>query len=570
MQRLYCTRIQNRLKFDYKWVVHFDLAAFYDTISHDILVRCLLPRKATDELGSFIYKCLSRWTGEKTSDGKSHGIPQGPITSDLLAEYYLMPIDEKMNATTYCRYVDDVRIFGKTENAARKSVVYLEILCRDLGLIPQSKKFEVLNISNAPDFSYHEPSPDGASRDISTKKELEKGEAEEIFDRCFNETGMLINKSQLRYVLFHSMPSSKIRLKVLKIWQSLPEHVDAFLSFLTNHISTKSVILAIQENLKSSPYDYVQGQCWQFLSVALEHIPAGDRTTLRRRATDLLKERKVSFSARLGIHNFLVCHDNIYGTNLTNWLLYENYALIQAILAPLINDKYFGQETPIVKRFLSRSLPEPGIMLSSNLARLNISFPTSAIHNSQVASTFSELGICGTPSKKRDPISIILKKHFKTDPTKKWKTLLGSDYGHAVSLLKQANVCFDSSRDKWLGCMNSFNHLLIYNIQVVLNQKNIPGAIALKNKNNVSFKEKYGHFLDPGKSFAKHHPQLVELLGKINDRRNILPGSHPYAEKGTAYTKRLTMSERTQMKDMMSITYSLIVVVLKNIMGETD
>jgi hypothetical protein len=44
---------------------------------------------------------------------------------------------------TYTRYVDDVRLLGKTEDDVRAVIIQLERRCREHGLIPQSGKFAV-------------------------------------------------------------------------------------------------------------------------------------------------------------------------------------------------------------------------------------------------------------------------------------------------------------------------------------------------------------------------------------------------------------------------------------------
>jgi retron-type reverse transcriptase len=120
------------------WVADFDLAAFYETISHDLLLRTAHPRlRETDDV-RWIKSCLSCWTSHRAANSMGHGLPQGPIASDFLAEVFLLPVDETMASYKgYARYVDDVRLFGATESAIRQAVVQLEITCRERGLIPQ-------------------------------------------------------------------------------------------------------------------------------------------------------------------------------------------------------------------------------------------------------------------------------------------------------------------------------------------------------------------------------------------------------------------------------------------------
>jgi len=100
-----------------RWIAHFDLAAFYETISHRALQSVVSPSGGSNEAWEMIRKCLCMWTCESKGIPVDHGIPQGPIGSDFLAEIFLLPLDEAMDKTgiPYIRYVDDKRVLGKTE-----------------------------------------------------------------------------------------------------------------------------------------------------------------------------------------------------------------------------------------------------------------------------------------------------------------------------------------------------------------------------------------------------------------------------------------------------------------------
>jgi hypothetical protein len=128
----------------YCWVAAFDLAAFYDTIDHSLLIRTVYPRGGNRDFADNALKWFRAWTSEKASTSHSHGIPQGPIASDFLAECFLLPIDELLGQKhVYLRYVDDIRLLGKSETQVQSAAIDLEQLCRNRGLIPQAKKFAI-------------------------------------------------------------------------------------------------------------------------------------------------------------------------------------------------------------------------------------------------------------------------------------------------------------------------------------------------------------------------------------------------------------------------------------------
>src|SRR5437867_8334998 len=92
----------------------------------------------------WLLDCLGTWSSDHKSSAHGHGLPQGPIASDFLAECFLLPVDFALRKIPgYTRYVDDVRFFGHTENEVRSAVIELERRCRERGLIPQSGKFAI-------------------------------------------------------------------------------------------------------------------------------------------------------------------------------------------------------------------------------------------------------------------------------------------------------------------------------------------------------------------------------------------------------------------------------------------
>lgn len=139
------TRLQTHLEAGNQWIAHFDLAAFYETISHRALRSIVSPAGGGEEVWRLIREWLCVWTSSHGGLPVDHGIPQGPIASDFLAEIFLLPLDEAMSKTgiPYIRYVDDIRVFGKAKADARRAAIVLELECRGLSLIPQSSKFSI-------------------------------------------------------------------------------------------------------------------------------------------------------------------------------------------------------------------------------------------------------------------------------------------------------------------------------------------------------------------------------------------------------------------------------------------
>ena len=98
-----------------KWVVSADIASYYSQIYHprvkDQLLRVQLPTEVVES----IMKLLGSLT-----HGVPRGIPVGPRSVHLLAECAFHPIDKSLRSKRYdyCRYIDDIHIFCKTQEEA--------------------------------------------------------------------------------------------------------------------------------------------------------------------------------------------------------------------------------------------------------------------------------------------------------------------------------------------------------------------------------------------------------------------------------------------------------------------
>ena len=194
------------------WIAYFDLAAFYDTISHDLLLRTIFPRGGGSRFSEPVSNWLHTWSAEKKLQTYGHGIPQGPIASDFLAECFLLSIDEVLSeeGITYVRYVDDIRVFGSTETEVRKAVIRLEKLCRDKGLIPEGRKFGIFkarSLKEAMGFLPSIPPGEEDSEDFF----LHRKRALKEFRKALQGRPLkIVDKSRARFVLYRAEPCKEL------------------------------------------------------------------------------------------------------------------------------------------------------------------------------------------------------------------------------------------------------------------------------------------------------------------------------------------------------------------------
>ena len=128
------------------------LKAYFDSIPHEGLmgeVRRYIADGRLLELierflGQDIMDGLSRWTPEQ-------GTPQGAVISPLLANLYLHPVDEAMEAAGFqmIRYADDFVIMCRDEVEANNALHQVQQLIAERGLVLHPGKTRVVDTTVA-------------------------------------------------------------------------------------------------------------------------------------------------------------------------------------------------------------------------------------------------------------------------------------------------------------------------------------------------------------------------------------------------------------------------------------
>lgn len=98
--------------------IKIDITNFYPSINHEILFKALRKRTRKPQIINLIKKAITNKTvnksGKEKTEDNTVGIPQGLSISNVLAEIYILSIDEKYihrKDIFYTRYVDDILIF---------------------------------------------------------------------------------------------------------------------------------------------------------------------------------------------------------------------------------------------------------------------------------------------------------------------------------------------------------------------------------------------------------------------------------------------------------------------------
>ncbi len=145
-----------------------------------------------------------------------------------------------------------------------------------------------------------------------------------------------------------------------------------------------------------------------------------------------------------------------------------------------------------------------------------------------------------------------------------WRDFLGEEYEHALQFIIEAKSRFQGAYSEWLGLQDSFNDIVIRQFFDFLKNKGLGGHSKILDKNGKLVK--YGQLIATGDPFDTNYPVAAKALRALHQRRNKLPGSHPYDEKGGAKNKWLTKRERDSLVPKAKNGLNIIAsVVEKNI-----
>lgn len=552
-----------------KWVANFDLAAYYDTISHDMLLRIVSPISYHQPTCTEVKKWLAVWSASNEAAITSHGIPQGPIASDFLAEAFFYPIDIELRKKSikYVRYVDDIRLFGKSKNEVIKAGITLEQLCRDRGLIPQGKKFSISYATTSGNALGRLPSIPPAS-DGEGAQRMESKEAIRFLKSCVKGRPLkVIDKSRFRYVMYRAPRLFEILDIVLRLLPKHPEHIDAFVAYFSNYTqssrSSGRIVKGMIEILRVGlPYTYVRGELWHLLARLGKKDQLDEALPLARLDA---RGREKCLGLSWGVMNFLIRCQEERLCRIGNRLQGE-LPLSRALLASRIPQAEYAPKRVIVS--MLRGTLEEQLAAARQLQAK--SFTLSQLNLRQrglpqvCQNSLRSLGVIRRVSQApRDWIAERLHQRFGGSQIQGWRSLLGGEYEHALLILIEADHMFDISSSNWLQLQDSFNDVVVRQFISFLRQRQLPGGKQSTIGRNGQLVN-YGTLLDRNGTFSSAFPLASGKLRIIHRRRNRLPGSHPYDQRGGSQNRWLSGAGRDVLINDVEVALNNIITYASN------
>jgi len=122
-------RAREHMAAGHRWVVDLDLAKFFDTVQHDVLMR-RVSRRVKDKR---VLRLIGRYLRAGMMEGglttpRTEGTPQGGPLSPLLSNILLDDLDKELERRghRFVRYADDFEVFVKSKAAGERVKASLE------------------------------------------------------------------------------------------------------------------------------------------------------------------------------------------------------------------------------------------------------------------------------------------------------------------------------------------------------------------------------------------------------------------------------------------------------------
>lgn len=212
----------------FKYLVVTDISAYFENIELNVLEAALHERSGAD--GHFIRFLMEHyriWSREGMSGRRlGKGIPQSSQPSSFLGNMYLAPIDERISQlyssddVRYFRYMDDIRIFCKTEKDAQRCIYEIDDRIRLLGLNIQSAKTEIIPASQMMS-RLHDERLDELDQAEDLLKQRDPKAKQEAMKRIMEIARSPGTCEGARPIIGGKGPMKGINLRVLRRWASL-------------------------------------------------------------------------------------------------------------------------------------------------------------------------------------------------------------------------------------------------------------------------------------------------------------------------------------------------------------
>lgn len=504
----------------------FDLTAFYDSIDHRVLSHFLQRFGVDRDLVCALCEWLSAWTGTEAKILLGHGIPQGPMSSGLIAEAVLSHLDNHRwsnSGVVYLRYVDDIRLFAKTEFLLRQALIRLDLLSKDIGLFPQSSKISIHRVTNigAELKSVSQP-PEAVIK--SRQAEKIKIDQKRVFRRLveLSHHYRIDDKTRFKYVLANALPSAALTSRLWRILDNSPELYESVACYLMR--STRLPRRASREVIRRIKVERLYPSVSAaFLRAIVGTLHPSERRNARTEFKKMWapKSRRPDFTVALG--QWLLSESALTDRQIayacarssSSWV---RSSLLLAVDANVQNPTVRNTVANVAMTDLAVDPAIAGALISG---KDGVKPRVGARHiRRQAALVLKEFGLIRRATGRTCGINSSLSALLEQEVVLNWRSFFGTTYRQAERQIVGCRGYASTDATAWVQGLDVFNDLVL---DALFRKDPTMGRYKLGNIGSCTG--------SPPAALSTNFPRVLDLASKVHNLRYQSFLAHPRVKK---------------------------------------
>lgn len=510
----------------YCFAASFDLTACYDSLDHGVLRHMLQSISCDRDFSETLTKWLSTWTATDHGIYHNHGIPQGPLGSGLVSEVVLRHFDDRRKfegKVRYFRYVDDIRLFAKSQRELRRSLVRLDLLSKDIGLFPQASKISIHEVKDieAELKSISHPTESSIRGKIVNQDRLRK--------RIVSLTPRfrVSDSTRFKYLLAHARPNAKLTARLWRIFENQPDYYAQVARYLKQYrrLPLRTAERLLKEIERQELYPAVRAALLASADGRLTDRQAQTLGTLIKR--EIWKPRDMPADLFAVAGRMLLVGGRLTAAQLRfacqrarHWwgrsqlvLALDPAHLADTTLAELLNEALRDKQSGVA---LAGAF---GVAMNG----VALAPPRNTIEP-QAAAVLKELGALARTPLPPCGVEASFRRLLGSAPQIDWRAVFGVDYRTVERHIVYARALAETNVSAWVNAMDVFDDWLLH--AVYTHDPSI-GKYQLGG---------IGSVLNGGR-FQKKYPAIYELAETFHAKRLESALSHPKTRRTGKPTK---------------------------------
>jgi len=477
------------------------------------------------------------WTATDQGIYQHHGIPQGPLTSGIISEVVLSHFDDahmKLGAATYIRYVDDIRLFSKTEQNLRNALVKLDRLSKDVGLFPQVSKIHIHEVKDIEQELKSVSSP----IDIQTRVKSAATQPK-IMQQLFalSPRDKVVNDTKFKFYLSQALPNSKLAHKALRISKKRPEYVEPCMRYIRKYEVLPSSIEKILYLRIRNGELYDNNLC-----ELIRTLDGRCSEGIEQRLIKLLKQdwspKKMEAERMAAVGSYLIKFGALSPKSMTHAVLTTREWWVGCALMASPNlEKYSRNDVgKLLNMGIGVGHPEVACTSAFQLLVHDLEVTRHGTEiNRQALILLRRFSMVRRKVPKVDGVNQAISEFTGQESGVRWARIFGENFKNAQ---RQALITFPNSKVNASALANTcdvFNDLLA---SALYDKHPECGTHRFNNIRNAALNAK----------FRKLYPATCRLFVEVHEFRYQSPYSHPIVDKTKEFSKAIPWSAIAKMR----------------------